>query len=113
MLGISGMSAMASGTWLKVARTGDVPVGQVRVLEAGGERIALCRLPEGFYAVQDLCTHDDGPLGEGTLVDGQIQCPRHGARFDVKTGAVGRMPAIVPIRVYPVKVEGEDVLVQI
>jgi len=65
------------------------------------------------YAVQDLCTHDDGPLGEGTLVDGQIQCPRHGARFDVKTGAVGRMPAIVPIRVYPVKVEGEDVLVQI
>lgn len=102
-----------TGTWVKLAKASDVAPGQVRVFRAGDTRVALCRLPGGYYALQDLCTHDDGPLGEGAVVDGQVECPRHGARFDPATGAATRMPAIVPVKVYPVKLEGEDVLVQI
>lgn len=105
---------MTTGTWVKLAKQADVPEGQVKVFEAGEQRIALCHLMTGgFYAVQDLCTHDDGPLGEGELVDGELECPRHGGRFDARTGAATRMPAIVPVRIYPLKLEGEHVLVQV
>ena len=100
-------------TWIKLAKTFDVPEGAVKVFPSGEQRVALAHTKDGFFAMQDLCTHDDGPLGEGAVADGQVECPRHGARFDIKTGAATRMPAIVPVKAYPVKVEGTDVLVQI
>ena len=85
----------------------------MRIVEAGGQRIALCNVGGTFYAIQDLCTHDDGPLGEGTLRGDVVECPRHGARFDVRTGAAVRMPAIVPVKTYPVRVDGADVVVEV
>ena len=65
-----------------------------------------------FYAVEDVCTHDGGPLGEGKLDGCELICPRHGARFDVRTGAATRMPAIEPAPTYAVRVEDGDVLVE-
>lgn len=97
--------------FVKVAKVSDVPTGQVKVFDAGGKRVCLCNVDGQFYAVADLCTHDDGPLGEGELMGDQIECPRHGARFDVKTGKVLCLPAVVPIPTYPVEVRGEDVWV--
>ena len=100
-------------TATKVAKASDVAPGQMRIVEAGGERIALCNVAGTFYAIQDLCTHDDGPLGEGNLKGDQVECPRHGARFDVKSGAAVRMPAIAPVRTYSVRVENGDIVVEV
>jgi 3-phenylpropionate/trans-cinnamate dioxygenase ferredoxin subunit len=65
-----------------------------------------------FYAIDDVCTHDGGPLGEGELDGEQIECPRHGARFDVRTGKAVTFPAVHPVGTWPVKVEVKDVLVE-
>lgn len=89
--------------WVTIAEAGDVAENQVRTFDVGqGRRIAVARKEGQLYAVQDLCTHDDGPLGEGSLDGHAIVCPRHGAKFDIRTGAVLLMPAIVPIETFPV-----------
>ena len=85
-----------TGEFSKVASKADVPVGHVKVYTVEKKRIAVCNVEGKFYAVADLCTHDGGPLGEGELVENTIECPRHGARFDVETGAVVCMPAVIP-----------------
>jgi 3-phenylpropionate/trans-cinnamate dioxygenase ferredoxin subunit len=97
----------------RVASTADVQPGEVRVFQVNGRSIALANLDGTFYAVDNLCTHDNGPLGEGTLWNGTIECPRHGARFDVKTGAVKALPAVRPVRAYPVQVDGDEVSVDV
>ncbi len=102
-----------SGTYVKVARADEVPEGEARVYEVGLESIALCNVGGAIHAIENVCTHDDGPLGEGTLDGCEIECPRHGARFDVATGAVVRMPAATPVRTFPVRVENGDVFVEI
>ena len=83
--------------WVKVARAADLPEGRAKVVEAKGRRIALARAGGEVFAVQDLCTHDNGPLGEGEVADHTIECPRHGARFDVKTGQPVTLPAVIPV----------------
>jgi 3-phenylpropionate/trans-cinnamate dioxygenase ferredoxin subunit len=80
-----------------------VPEGEARVFEADGTRIAVCRVEGRFYAIEDVCTHDDGPLGEGSLEGCQIICPRHGARFDVRTGEALRMPAVVGVETFEIE----------
>jgi 3-phenylpropionate/trans-cinnamate dioxygenase ferredoxin subunit len=100
-------------TMSRVAATADVPPGSVRVFQVNGRSIALANLDGSFYAVDNLCTHDNGPLGEGTLWNGTIECPRHGARFDVKTGAVKALPAVRPVRTYPVRLDGDEVSVDV
>jgi 3-phenylpropionate/trans-cinnamate dioxygenase ferredoxin subunit len=92
-----------------VAAKTEVPAGTVRVYEVAGRSIALANVDgANFYAIDNRCTHDNGPLGEGTLVGDQVECPRHGARFDVKTGRVMALPAVRPVRTYPVQVlDGE------
>ena len=98
-------------SFVPVAKRDEIPVGQFKPVGVGGKRLLVCRTAEGFYAVDDTCTHDDGPLADGWLEGNAIECPRHGARFDVTTGKVLCLPAAVPIRSYPVKVEGDDVKV--
>lgn len=102
-----------SGTFVKVARIDEIPEGEARVYEVGSESIALCNVGGKIHAVENVCTHDDGPLGEGYLEGCQIECPRHGARFDVTSGAVTRMPAATPVRTFPVRVEKGEVFVEI
>ena len=97
----------------RVADAKDVPAGQVRVLTVGGRRLAVCNVDGEYFAVDDLCTHDGGPLGEGELVDHQVECPRHGARFDLKTGKALCLPAIVPIGTYQVELRGQEIWIAV
>jgi 3-phenylpropionate/trans-cinnamate dioxygenase ferredoxin subunit len=98
----------------RIASRSDIAAGTVRVFEVNGRSLAVANLDgESFYAIDNLCTHDGGPLGEGRLANGTVECPRHGARFDLKTGAVRALPAVRPVRTYPVTVEGEDVSVEV
>ncbi|MBI4597123.1 MAG: non-heme iron oxygenase ferredoxin subunit [Candidatus Omnitrophica bacterium] len=101
---------MADG-FVGVAKVGEIPVGQFKSVQAQGKRLLVCHTETGFYAVDDTCTHDDGPLGDGWLEGDAIECPRHGARFDVTTGKVLALPAAVAIKSYPVRVDGDDVKV--
>lgn len=96
-----------------LARSGDVAEGRARVFEAEGIRFAVCRAGGKVYAMEDRCTHDDGPLGEGSLEGFAIECPRHGAKFDVRDGRVLRMPAVYPVRTFPVTEKDGQVFVEI
>ena len=96
-----------------VAKVSEIPLGQFKAVAVGGKRLLVCHTQDGFFAVEDTCTHDDGPLADGFLEDNAIECPRHGARFDVKTGKVLCLPAPTPIKSYPVKVEGETIKVSL
>ena len=97
---------------MTVAKASEIPVGALKPVAVQGKRLLVCHTAEGFFAVDDTCTHDDGPLADGWLEGDAIECPRHGARFDVRTGKVLCLPAAVGIRSYPVTVEGDDVKVR-
>ncbi len=97
--------------FVKVARLSELPPGGQLLVTINGQSLALFNVDGTIYAVEDVCTHDGGPLVEGKLDGYEIECPRHGARFDVRTGKALRMPAFEPIDTYQVKVEGEDILV--
>ena len=97
----------------KVARVGDIPPGQMLFLDVEDEEIVLCNVNGEFWAVANVCSHDGGTLSEGLLLGNQIEYPRHGARFDVRSGEVKALPAVVPIPTYDVRVEGDDILVDV
>lgn len=99
------------GEWLDVGPAADLPEGRVRLVEHDDLRIAVCNVDGAYYAIEDVCTHDGGPLDQGELEGEEIECPRHGARFNVRTGDATLMPAIVGVRTFPVKVEGDHLLV--
>jgi 3-phenylpropionate/trans-cinnamate dioxygenase ferredoxin subunit len=91
-------------SWTKTVADDDVELGKVVVFEAGDARIAICRTEDGYYAIDDVCSHDGGALDQGELFGDRIECPRHGAQFDVKTGRALTLPAVRPIASYPVRV---------
>ena len=96
--------------YVKVASIGEIAPGQSkRVTPARSEYIVLCNVGGSYYAIRDNCTHDGGILGFGDLEDELIECPRHGAKFDVTTGDAVNPPAVRPVQTYPVRISGEDV----
>ena len=98
----------------RVAAKSDIAAGTVQVFEVNGRSVCVANLDgEHFYAIDNLCTHDGGPLGEGKLANGTVECPRHGARFDLRTGAVRALPAVRPVKTYGVEVEGEEICVEV
>lgn len=88
----------------------DLANGERRIIEIDGNAIAIFNIAGAYYAIADVCSHDDGPVAEGDLRDYEIECPRHGARFDVRSGKVLTFPAIVDIPAYPVKIEDGEIL---
>lgn len=98
---------------VQVARLEEVPEGKVKVVEVEGRRIALCNYNGSIYAIDDVCTHDRGPLGQGELIGNEIECPRHGARFDVASGRPTRLPAVRPVQTYPVHVSDGIISVEV
>ncbi len=99
--------------FVRVAATKDLPPGERLLVELDGIRIAVFNLDGDFYAIEDVCTHDGGPLVEGEVLDGgHVQCPRHGARFDIRTGEALSMPAFEPTPSYEVQVDGGDIYVE-
>ncbi len=99
--------------FVKVADRNELAPGERKIVEVDGRFIALFNVGGEFYAIEDVCTHDDGPLGEGELDGYTIECPRHGAQFDIRDGRVLRFPAVTPVPWFEVKVEGDDVLVKV
>ncbi len=99
--------------FITVASTAEVPPGERIVVELEDHYIAIFNVDNHLYAIEDLCTHDGGPLAEGTLEGTVIECPRHGAQFDITTGKVLCMPAIMPVPRFDVRVEGDDIQVLI
>lgn len=99
--------------FVKVAALADLPAGSSKLVEINRVRIALFNLDGEIHAIEDVCTHDGGPLVEGTIVNGcQVQCPRHGARFDIRTGAALSFPAFEPTNTYAVQVKDGAIWVE-
>lgn len=99
--------------FLEIAPAADIPNGERLFFEVEDRSIVLFNIAGQFFAIADICTHDDGPLGDGDLEGFNIVCPRHGAEFDVRTGQAVQMPAVVDIPAYPVQVVDGILLVGI
>jgi nitrite reductase/ring-hydroxylating ferredoxin subunit len=97
--------------FVEVAKASEIEEGVVKVVRVGDAPIGLTKVEGEFFAFADVCTHDDGPVAEGDLDEYTIECPRHGAKFDIRTGRVLQLPAVVPIPVYAVKIDGDTVQV--
>jgi 3-phenylpropionate/trans-cinnamate dioxygenase ferredoxin subunit len=99
---------------VRVAATAEVPVGALKAVTADHTEICLAHAEDGnFYAIDDVCTHENFLLSGGELFDDQVECPQHGSRFNLKTGAVTGLPAVIPTKVYPVSVEDGEVYVDV
>ena len=99
--------------FVQVAKVSDVTQAGKLSLEVEDRMVVLLHLNEQFFCIDDVCTHDGGPLGEGELCGSELACPRHGAKFDVRNGAALTMPATEATVVHEVKIEGEHVFVRI
>lgn len=89
----------------------DLPNGERLFVEIGGQPIVVFNIAGKYYAIGDVCSHDEGPLGDGLLDDYSIVCPRHGAEFDVRTGKALTMPAVVDIPAFPVRVQAGNLFI--
>jgi len=104
---------------VKACDQSEVPPGRLKFVNAGGKDLVIANVEGTFYAMDNWCTHEQGNLSEGELRDNVLTCPEHGAQFDVKTGRVllgpdeGPPESIHPEPVYAVKVQGNDVMVEI
>jgi 3-phenylpropionate/trans-cinnamate dioxygenase ferredoxin subunit len=94
--------------FVSVVQVEELESGERLILQIDREVIALFRIGEEYFAISDVCSHDDGPVAEGEVEDKHIVCPRHGAKFDLVTGKALSLPAVVDIPAYPVRIlEGE------
>ena len=99
--------------WVTAADEGEIEPGQVKNVQVGERRLAICNVEGQYYCIDDLCTHDGGPLGQGELLGDQIECPRHGALFDVKTGKALTLPAVLPVNTHEVRVQDGEIQVRV
>jgi 3-phenylpropionate/trans-cinnamate dioxygenase ferredoxin component len=90
--------------FVDIAPVEDLPVGERLFVEIDRTPIVIFNIAGVLFAIADLCSHDDGPLGDGELIGSEVTCPRHGASFDVRSGAALSLPAIVDIPAYPVRI---------
>ena len=100
-------------TWIRVAPTADIRHGDYASAEVDGVFVAVYNIDGEFFAIDDVCTHDGGPLAEGDLDGFEIQCPRHGARFDVSTGRALCLPAFEPVTTHEVEVRDDAIFVSL
>ena len=99
--------------FVKVATKSDIKNGEKILVEADERLVILSQFGEDYFCIDDVCTHDGGSLSDGDLSGCEIECPRHGARFDLKTGQAMCMPATQHTTAHEVKVDGDDILVKI
>ena len=108
---------MSSATsTITVCRLADLPEGEMRLLEAGGRKIGVFHCVGGeLFAIEDRCSHDDGPLAEGEFDAGActVECPRHGSLFDITTGKPRTLPAYRPVETYEVRVDADEVKLEL
>ena len=100
-------------TFVKVGKASEVPPGTAKVYEVNDRFVAVCNVDGSLFAVDDICTHDEGSLEQGDLDGFEIECPRHMARSDVRTGEATALPAVVSIDTFGVRVEGDDIEIDV
>ena len=98
--------------WVTVARADELALGQWKCVDVDGAQIVVFNLDGEYYAIEDVCTHDGGQLTGGSIEGGEIVCPRHGARFCIKTGAALTAPAYEAVATFPIKVENGNIYVK-
>lgn len=100
-------------SWVAVCEVADIRAGESRPFEIEDKVIAVYNVDGEFFATDDECTHEEASLAEGFLEDHLIECPLHGSQFDLRTGEVLSLPAVMPVDTYPVRVEGQRVQIEI
>lgn len=99
-------------TTVTVARTDEIPPGGRKVVQIGETYVLVVNIGGEYYAIEDVCTHDGNELADGVIEGHVIECSRHGARFDFRTGR-GTFPAVTPVQTFPVRIAGEDVQIDL
>jgi nitrite reductase/ring-hydroxylating ferredoxin subunit len=99
--------------FVKVAKTSDIAPGEAKAVHVGARRIAIFNIEGTYHAIDNTCTHRGGPLSEGIVVGTEVTCPWHGAVFDVTTGSVMGLPASRRVASYAVRMEGDDIEVEL
>lgn len=97
--------------FVTVARVGDLEPGEMKMVRIGRQRIAIYNVDGEIFATDDTCTHEEASLTEGELYGDVVECPLHGAAFNVRTGEVEAFPAVVDLPTFPVRVEGDEIQV--
>lgn len=98
---------MSGERWEAVARTSDLAPGELMYVEVDEDPICLINMDGEFFALCDICTHQDASLSDGEVVGDEVECPLHGGAFDIRTGAPASFPAVTPVETYGVRVNGE------
>ena len=98
--------------YTKVASLSELSSGEMKMVTLGEEDILLANVDGKIHAVSDLCSHADASLSDGYIEEGEVECPLHGSRFNLTTGEALNLPADEPLKVYEIKVEGDDILVR-
>ena len=99
--------------FIEIAPVTELPNGERLFVDIADKPIVVLNIAGQFFAIRDICTHDDGPLGDGEIEGNNIVCPRHGGEFDIRTGQAVQMPAVVDIPTYPVRVVDGNIQVGI
>ena len=97
----------------KLAHVTEIEPGSMKAIEVQYEKILLCNIEGEFFAVADECTHDSAPISDGRLDGDQIICPRHGARFCIRDGAVKAPPAVAALETYELKIDNEEIFIKL
>ena len=106
-------AARSEPKWARVASASEVPAGGLRAVSTDRGPVVLVNVGGDIYALEDRCSHQDYPLSAGELDDDELECSFHGARFDVCTGRATQLPAITPVRTFPVEVRDGDVYLRL
>lgn len=104
---------MAPPIYRRLISAAELAEGQMRAFELDGRSILVCRTRDGWYALDDVCTHAHAKMHEGRLRGHRLICPLHGASFDCRSGAVLGAPAVLPLKTYPIRCEGDGVEVAV
>jgi 3-phenylpropionate/trans-cinnamate dioxygenase ferredoxin subunit len=99
--------------YVKVAKANEIGPGQARLVDVKGKQIALFNVDGEYFAIDDMCSHEEASLAEGEICGHEVTCPLHGAKFDIRSGAVLGPPAYDDVASYPVRVSGGDVEIDV
>lgn len=102
---------MTDGSFVTVAKVGELNPGEMMYVEVGDEPVCLINLDGEFFALNDVCTHQDASLSDGEIVGDEVECPLHGGAFEIRTGQPAAFPVVVPVETYRVRVVGDEVQV--
>lgn len=102
-----------TATYRTVAKVSDIEPGELMYVEVGDEFVCLINMDGEIHAINDTCTHEEASLSDGTIIDGEIECPLHGGAFDIRTGEPTSFPVVVAIEKYDVRIEGDEIQVKV